>query len=298
MLDALKKFRKTHPVVFCVVAVVVCWLVGIFVAGRLYDLVTGSRPFDDRMDEAVGTIFCDSVLALVAFLILLATGRASIVKKKGSGFVKGLAVAAVPLSIYCFLLVVFVAGALTTDPAELEAQLGAVPVFDAASIVMVVSYLFVGLGEELTCRGIVGETLLERFGTSRGAIWKGAIITGILFGLMHSGNFLSLDPVFVFGQIFSAAGGGVLFCAIYYRTGNIWVVALTHAVNDILASSGIWLFGVDTTTIVGATSGGLSPVPFVLCIFDVCLAIFLLRKKKIGEVAQSWQPELPRWHEE
>lgn len=298
MLDALKKFRKKYPVLFSVVALVVCWVVGIRLAGELYGLVTSGIALDNRMDEAVGTIFCDSFLALVAFLILLAVGRAPILKKKGMGFVRGLAVAAVPLCIYIVLLLLFIAGAVFSDPATLEKQFGAPPVFNAASVVMVASYLFVGLGEELACRGVVGETLLERFGTSRGGIWKGAIITGILFGLLHMGNFLSLDPMFVFGQIFSAAGGGVLFCAIYYRTGNIWVPVFTHAVNDILASTGIWLFGVDTTTLTSMTGGEFSPIPFAVCIFDVALAVFLLRKGKIGEVAENWQPELPKWREE
>ncbi len=297
MLAALKKFRKKYSVVFCVLCLVVCWVVGIKVAGSLYGLITSGVALDNRMDEALGTIFCDSFLALTAFLILLAVGRASIMKKKGSGFVDGLGVAGVPLGIYSVLLVMFIIAAATTDPAEMEQHFGTVPVFNIASVLMVVSYLFVGLGEELTCRGVVGTTLLEHFGTSRAGIWKAAIITGILFGLLHMGNFLSLDSAFVFGQIFSAAGGGVMFCAIYYRTGNIWVVAFIHALNDILASSGIWLFGVDTTTLTSMTGGEFSLLPFAICAFDVALAVFLLRKKKIGEVEQNW-PELPKWREE
>lgn len=292
----LKAFRRKHSILFCLGVVVVCWVIGLKCAGLIERITLGRIGLSDRMEDGASTIFCDGLVLVIAFLILWATDRLAIVGKKGAGFFKGLAVAAVPLSISCLGIVAFVTMFLVGST-EIEQELGLHPVFDAASVATLISFFFVGITEEMTLRGIVAETLLEHFGTSRDAIWKAVVISGVMFGVTHTINLFVASPVYVVGQVVSAAGGGILYAAIYFRAGNIWVVALVHALHDIMASSVIWLGGATTSSALSMAGGGPSLFPYAMAVVETLIAVFLLRKKKIGQVAQSW-PELEQWHAE
>ena len=285
----LKKFRQNHPVIFCIATVAVCWVVTFIGAGYLYEYTLGSIVESNAKIGDVGTIFCDGVLIIIAILILWATGRTSILAKKGTGFFRGLGVAAAPVCVYGIAIIAGVAAFVTGQLDEtMQAYYGVQPAFTTASAVMIIGLCFVGVAEELLCRGIVAQTLLERFGFERAGIWRAAIVSGIIFGLLHSGNFLVGDFDFVAVQMTTAAGGGILYAAIYYRTGNIWIVALAHALNDIMATMFVWLGGIDASSIMSGGSGGFSAFPFVVLVIDVCLSCFLLRSKKIGQVRESW----------
>ena len=296
MFNKLRSLRRGHPFVFCVSALLVCWFISLFAAGILFDLAFGDLIPDERMAGGVGTVFCDGVLAAVALLILRATGRASLVAKRGSGFLKGLAVAAVPLAFSCIVVAVMVVGVLSGSAEGELREMGYNVAFDMASVVIIVSFLFVGLGEELACRGIVAQTMLEHFGTERAGVWKAAVVSGLFFCLLHSGNFLVGAPLFVAMQMVGAFGAGILYGAIYYRTGNIWVLVLVHGLNDIMAGMAVWL-GSSTVTDAMGSANDLNPFPLVMFAIYVLLTCFLLRPKKIGQVKQNW-PELEGWRAE
>ena len=294
----IKKFRKNHAILFCLFAILVCWVVAFKFIGFVSRETIDTLDISDRMLEGIGTIFCDGFVAVVAILILLITDRLIILKKRGVGFIKGLAVGALPLSLYTVGIIAFILAFAFTDPETIREQtdMDITPIFDMASVVIIISYFFVGFAEEFTLRGIVSQTLLEHFGTSKKGIWIAAIVSGAMFGLIHVNNLFVADPMFVFGQVFSAAGGGILYAAIYFRTGNIWIVVLAHALNDILASSVTWLTDIDLTSVLSAVSGP-SVVPYIMLVVDIAISLFLLRNKKIGEVAQSW-PEFSEWNKE
>lgn len=294
----IKKFRKNYAILFCIFAILVCWVVAFKFIGFVSRETIGTLDISDRMLEGIGTIFCDGFVAVVAILILLITDRLIILKKRGVGFIKGLAVGALPLSLYTVGIIVFILAFAFTDPETIREQtdMDINPIFDMASVIIIISYFFVGFAEEFTLRGIVSQTLLEHFGTSNKGIWIAAIVSGAMFGLIHVNNLFVADPMFVFGQVFSAAGGGILYAAIYFRTGNIWIVVLAHALNDILASSVTWLTDIDLTSALSAVSGP-SVVPYIMLAVDIAISLFLLRNKKIGEVDQSW-PEFSEWNKE
>ena len=288
-----KSFRKNHPIIFCILAVFVCWLVSLVGASIVYTLFFENRFADERLASGVGTVFCDGVLAACALLILWRTGRASLVTKKGSGFGRGLLVAAAPLTFSVVVLVASLVSILFgSEQAELEA-LGYTVNFDVASVVIIIGYLVVGLAEELMCRGIVAQTLLEHFGTERAGIWKAAVVSGLVFCLLHSSNFLLGSPVYVCMQMIGAFGSGILYAVIYYRTGNIWVTVLAHGLNDVMAGIVVWLC---SYTEIEAMSGAdsVSLLPAVVFVAYLLLSCFLLRRKKIGQVKENW-PELDEW---
>ncbi len=294
----IKKFRKNHAIWFCIFAILVCWVIGFKFIGFVSRETIGSLDIDYRLLDGLGTIICDGFVAILAMLILLITDRFVILKKRGCGFIKGLAVGALPLSLYTVGIIAIVLTYAFADPETIKEQSGMDInlVFDFASVVILISYFFVGFAEEFTLRGIVAQTLLEKLGTSKKGIWTAAIVSGAMFGLIHVNNLLVADPMFVFGQVFSAAGGGILYAAIYFRTGNIWIVVLAHALNDIMAASVTWLTDADLNSILG-TAAEPSIVPYIILAVDVAIVLFLFRDKKIGEVAKNW-PEISEWNKE
>ena len=310
-MNAIRKFRRNHPVLFSLAAILACNVILMFVIGPIYygtvaDFFDGSS----RMRTGMGSIVCDASLAILCAIILALTGRAAVIARKGQGFFKGLSV---PGLVLCFevvgILCMSCAGSLGGQEEVPQEYAEAMKMFenmsfDSGSVVVIIGFLMVGVGEEFLCRGIVGQTLLERFGTSRGGIWKAVVISSVFFALMHSINIFSggdLIPISV--QAANAFFSGMFLACVYFRTGNIWVVALVHGLNDIMASSSIWLYSgegviseLNSTSAVGVEAG-LGMV-VVMGLFYTCLSLFLLRKSKIGEVEKNWQPELAEWRGE
>ena len=292
-MNIFRSFRTNHPVIFSIAAVILIWaIVFRFCIGWSYDAIFEGLNIDDRILEGLNPIYCDGMVILVAALILWASDRLEIFTRKGKGFVHGCKVAAVPLIGFTVAILFFSIGLIATDPAEAAKYGYEINVtFDFASVLIILGFCFVGVAEEITLRGITAQTLLEGFGTSRAGIWKAAIISGICFGAIHSINLTHASPSFVIPQMVSAAGGGIFYAAIYFRSGNIWPVAMVHALNDIMASVYIWLGGGSLDTAMDAAGSTSNIFPFIWMIVELSLAIYLLRPKKIGEVAESW-PEI------
>ncbi len=55
--------------------------------------------------------------------------------------------------------------------------------------------MLVGVAEEFLFRGVVAETLLEHFGTSRAGVWKACLLSGVLFGCAHLTNLFTSAPL-------------------------------------------------------------------------------------------------------
>jgi hypothetical protein len=79
--------------------------------------------------------------------------------------------------------------------------------------------------EELLFRGFVFRSLSNWRGP-----WPAAVMTGILFGLVHglSAPAVDLAPLALLG---------FLLCVVYYRTGSLYVCILLHAANNAIALS-------------------------------------------------------------
>ena len=70
------------------------------------------------------------------------------------------------------------------------------------------SMALVGVAEEFIFRGVIAQSLLERFGTSRAGVWKACLLSGLLFGAAHLTNLLSSAPFGVLMQCVFAASLG------------------------------------------------------------------------------------------
>lgn len=112
---------------------------------------------------------------------------------------------------------------------------------------LIVGCFFLGVAEEFLCRGWLLNEFLERFGDTKKGVWYSIIISGIIFGLIHLGNIYTMgqDVPTTIMQVISAAGTGIVFGLIYYKTKNIWSVIILH---------GLWDFSVFLTQIAPVTS--------------------------------------------
>ncbi len=91
--------------------------------------------------------------------------------------------------------------------------------------VCVLTTIVAPICEELLFRGFVFRSLSNWRGP-----WPAAVITGILFGLVHglSAPAVDLAPLALLG---------FLLCVVYYRTGSLYLCILVHAVNNAIALS-------------------------------------------------------------
>ena len=135
----------------------------------------------------------------------------------------------------------------------------------------------VGVAEEFLFRGVIAETLLEHFGTSRAGVWKACLLSGVLFGAAHLTNLSSSAPFGVLMQCAFSASLGALFAAIYFRTGNLWVTVFLHGAMDIASMLIGGLYG--TTTLSESVSGYDASMLLTVVVYLLPVA-FLLRKKE------------------
>ncbi len=103
----------------------------------------------------------------------------------------------------------------------------------------------VGVAEEFLFRGVIAQTLLEHFGTSRAGIWKACLLCPGFFRRAHLTNLLSSAPFGVLMQCVFAGSLGVLFAAIYFRTGNLWVLVFLHGAQDAASLLAGGLYGTE-----------------------------------------------------
>lgn len=103
-------------------------------------------------------------------------------------------------------------------------------------LLVVTGQILVGIFEEFLFRGLILNVLLEKMKDRQ---WKGMLsaifISSALFGVVHFLN-LTDSPELVNATISQALGAmciGVLFAALYLRTGNIWVVVFFHAITNL-----------------------------------------------------------------
>lgn len=272
----LKRLRSAHPILFCILAEVL--LLGtLFVTDLVFSVVLLFAGVDfTTMDTYLYSTLQELAGAAVMVLVLKKTGRAGILFRRGSGFFNGLLVGMYPLVLIGYS---FFASLMFQRPENTPLlPLGRILTF-------LLSMMMVGVAEEFAFRGVIAQTLLEHYGTSRSGIWKACIVSGLLFGAAHLTNILGSAPFGVLMQCLFAAALGTLFAAIYFRTGNIWVTVFLHGMMDISSMLIGGLYG--TTTLAESVSGYDLSMLYSVALYLIPMA-FLLRKKKLPEVQLYW----------
>ena len=246
----LKRLRKAHPILFCVLAEVV-FLASLFVTDLVFTIALVLFRTDfASIDTYLYSTLQELVGAMVAVLFLVRTDRAGLLRRRGSGFFNGLLVGMYPLVFIGYNAF----GSLVLGRPENGVLQPA-----ARICTFLVSMAMVGVAEEFIFRGVIAQTLLEHFGTSRAGVWKACLLF--------------------------AASLGTLFAAIYFRTGNLWVTVFLHGAMDISSMLIGGLYG--TTTVADAVSGYDASMLLSVLLYLIPTAV-LLRKKKLPEVQLYW----------
>ena len=286
----LKRLRKAHPILFCVLAEVV-FLASLFVTDLVFtialvlfraDFASIDTYLYSTLQELVGAMVAVLFLVrtdragLLPCFLLARTGKIGLLRRRGSGFFNGLLVGMYPLVFIGYNAF----GSLVLGRPENGVLQPA-----ARICTFLVSMAMVGVAEEFIFRGVIAQTLLEHFGTSRAGVWKACLLSGVLFGAAHLTNILSSAPFGVLMQCVFAASLGTLFAAIYFRTGNLWVTVFLHGAMDISSMLIGGLYG--TTTVADAVSGYDASMLLSVLLYLIPTAV-LLRKKKLPEVQLYW----------
>ncbi len=280
----MTKFKEKYVYLFVLI------VLGLFKLGQEisdYPIIWLSNILPKFTSESAELYFqqliADLVVVIIMLIVLAITKKMGLLTKKGKGFFKGLPVAIYPICFSLFCL------ASQTYTALSEKA----PLQDMTTILIFILCMFmVGLSEELCTRAIVSESLLEHYGTNKKGIYLAAIVSGILFGLLHLFNLTSQDTLGTIVQVFAAGAGGITYAAIYFRTGNIWITVFIHMLNDIGTGAYYGLFNNgNLTTALSDDTGGSPLYGLVLVIPEIIVTIYLLRDAKLPEVKQNW-PEI------
>ncbi|MDO4837731.1 MAG: type II CAAX endopeptidase family protein [Clostridia bacterium] len=275
----LMKFRKSHPIWFSVVAAILFMVFGMLLG---YLVVTVIPALKNDGNEFALTFAVELLTALLMVLLLRLHHRTELVTRRGSSFKNCFFVCLVPL---LFNIVSFVAQIA-------QAVQDHTPLNPASTILFyVLAMVAVGIAEEFMARAVISETLLEHFGTdSLGSVWKAAVVSGLIFGLLHLTNLMSVNSVKgVLIQALSAFAGGLMYAAVYYRTGNIWAPALLHALNDVAAGMSAGVFTYESgmmSSVEGLEGAGW--LILLVPLRELLIAAFLLRKQKLPQLQQCW----------
>ena len=156
----LKRLRTAHPILYCILAEVL-FLGSLFLSSLVLTvaLVAAGADFSG-LDEYLLSLVQELVGAGAAWLLLRRTGRQGLLGRRGSGFWNGLLVGMYPLAFICYSIY----SALIFERPD-------TPLLPAGRILSFLACMaMVGVAEEFLFRGVIAETLLEHFGTSRAGV--------------------------------------------------------------------------------------------------------------------------------
>ncbi|MBD3425137.1 MAG: CPBP family intramembrane metalloprotease [Candidatus Latescibacteria bacterium] len=95
-----------------------------------------------------------------------------------------------------------------------------------------------GLFEEILFRGLILGILLYNFYDSKRGILKSVIISSLIFGLIHIVNIWTENQTVKgsFNQVYAAFCLGVMYSAVYLKTGSIIILGVLHSISNFFAS--------------------------------------------------------------
>lgn len=279
----MKKLKNCHPVVFCLLCTVISAILLYVLQGiYIFLIYKGIIPTALVSGKVLwySMIIADLAVSIFVLLVMRACGIQHILNKKTAGIKKCLLV---PLPVLLFDIFAFFAQLLIFSEGS------PVPAIDRI-IVFLLSNFLIGFSEEILFRGLIATTLLEFFGTGREGILKACFLSSLLFGLTHLTNYTGGNPSGVIMQVIATFGSGVLYCAIYFRTGSLWLLVFIHTLEDIYAGiSELFSVGYSgSAEDAAALINSYSTMLLLPALGGLVLGLFLLRKSKMEEVKALW----------
>lgn len=106
-------------------------------------------------------------------------------------------------------------------------------------LIIVFLYLCVGLVEEVIARGVINDSLLYQFRDTKHIFLIIAIADVLVFGAIHLiGSDMSTPMAIALGLLktLSSGVGGLCYLFMYWKTRNLWGIAIMHGMFDFVTS--------------------------------------------------------------
>ena len=219
------------------------------------------------------------VMIIVPIAVVFLFGFGSTYKKGSFG--RGIVCCLPFIIVQAFALITFFVSALKNP--EISWQPWYMIVYGIFSI------FCVGIREESFYRATIQNIVAKKHGNSVKGVWTTVITSSLLFGLCHISNiFHGVKPSAVLVQVLFAAVVGLLFGAVYLRSGSIWAVIIIHTFTDIagLAQS-TFIKNVSFTDDVEEIASNFSWSAIIVRLIYIGIAIFLLRPSKCKQIYES-----------
>lgn len=264
-MEWTKKFSQKHIYIFSLMVV--------FTAIMLLYIISDSllSKSDNRLNYSLYGILTYLIPLIFALIVCLLSGNISKIQFHKGDIGTGLLLGWPFLTVGLYN---FVSSYLSIDKSSIS--------FPSVQkiIFFILIMLLVGVFEEVLYRGVILNSMINRFGYNKAGIIKSVILSSLIFGLGHLANLVMFPSLVIrtASQIIYASLNGILFASIYVRCKNIWAVAILHAVYDWLVKVPEIYHQVNIPSApvdISASSGIINvifAIPFAL------VGFFLLRK--------------------
>ncbi len=224
----MKAFSAKRPIlagmIIAVFFLLMLQVIGLFVGWTV--------PYDGGYLQTMAAEFLSALLAVGIALIF---GRLSCLKRCKKGFFRSFVPCAYFLGVFGFTLI-------TTLLSNIGTELN--PPLHIA--IFLIAMMLIGVTEEIVFRGVIASMIFDKYSKDRAGVWYSVMMSGVIFGVGHLGNvFAGGEFSGVLVQTVLAVAVGMVYTAIYYRTGNIWTMIILHGLNDVVAlfASGFFVGG-------------------------------------------------------
>ena len=270
----MKYLKNKVPIILSIFATAIFFCI-LGLSGYIIQYIPWAMEGSEYRYQLCGEI----IAAVFALGMMLIFGCVYVLKRKGSGFFKGL----IPC-LYIIFTVCYSGIIQITSSLSMEYKIA--PFGDI--IVFLLTMIMVGITEEFLFRGFIAEIIFEKYGKTSAGVWFSVIVSGCIFGFMHMINAFSVgEPASALIQSISAAVIGMAFCAIYYRTKNIWVCVFLHT---IINTASLTPTGIFEGYSFGEALGSYTSFNLIAAVPYLIVTLILLRPEKMNEVVKVKEP--------
>lgn len=268
-----KKFAQEHIYIFS-------FIVTLIAIGLLYVRNFWIFKSNNKLDYDLNRILAYLVPVIFVFVVCLFSENINKIKFRKEGFGTGILLGWPFITVGVIEIVSLY---LSFDKSSIS-----FPSIEKIIFFTLVMVL-IGIFEEVLCRGVILNNMLNKWGYTKTGIIKAVILSSLIFGVGHLVN-LFIYPTLIIRtlvQIIRASLHGFLFASIYLRCKNIWSVVILHGLYDwLVMASGIYhpvtvtAAPVDISVVSGLINIMYS-IPFAL------VGLFLLRKVLVEDISQT-----------
>ena len=261
------KIKKNNSILLFALKIIVIYIIIDFIISGIISFLP---TYYSDTKYGVSLVY-EMVVAFISILLVFLFKNTYIFKEKRIGFFRGLIIA-IPILLFPILI-------MFTSASDVLNTSFSVDNF----ITTLLLFIFVGIYEELLCRGVIQNEFIERFGKTRKQVLFSILSASLIFGCMHITNVLAGQTLFeTLIQIAQATCFGMVFGIIYYRTRNITLNIFLHGFYDFgisFATNNIYWDSKTITT--GPISMKISIISTIfLCLLHITAFIILFRNIK------------------